>query len=136
VTAGIQHFAPVLSFYGSPAWRMNPSDRMEDLDAEASPVFLFLFFSSTTTLPIVAMSRPNVNLTHLSYCWRLSGALTSASQHLCYDLINLNHTSFMYSKDSILLCFMLHMLGFNTPYAIQLYLFCTALLSLHSDYML
>jgi len=60
VTVGIQHFAPVLSFRGLPAWKMDPSYRMEDLDAEASPVFPFLFFSSTTTPPIVTMSCPNV----------------------------------------------------------------------------
>ena len=76
MTVGIQHFSPVLSFRGSPAWKMDPSDRMEDLDAEASPVFLFLFFSSTTTPPIVAMSRPNVNLTHLPYTYtHISGHL-------------------------------------------------------------
>ena len=56
--------------------------------------------------------------------------------HLCYDLVNLDYTSFIYSKYSILLCFMVHMLGFNTPHAIQLYLFCTSLFFLHSDHML
>jgi len=77
VTVGIQHFAPVLSFRGSPAWRMEPPDRMEDLDAEASPVFLF--FSSTATPPIVATSRPNVNLTHLPYTYtHTSGHLYAA----------------------------------------------------------
>ena len=39
---GIQYFVPVLSFRGSPAWRMDPSDRMRDLDAGASPVFLVM----------------------------------------------------------------------------------------------
>ena len=42
VTVGIQYFVPVLSFRGSPTWRMDPSDRMGDLDAGASPVFLVM----------------------------------------------------------------------------------------------
>jgi len=43
VTVGLQYFAPVPSFRGSPAWSMDPSDSMGDLDAEVFPLFPFFF---------------------------------------------------------------------------------------------
>jgi len=59
VAVGIQYFAPVLSFRGSLAWRMDLSDRMGDLDAGASPVFL-----------VMPKRKPHLSTIHIhTYFW-------------------------------------------------------------------
>ena len=57
MTVGIQHFSPVLSFRGSPAWEKDLSDWMEDLGADTSMPFSFFFAFHRSSLPFMTMSR-------------------------------------------------------------------------------
>jgi len=69
VTVGIQHFSPVLSFRGSPAWKMDPSDRMEDLDAEASP-FLFVNHHPANCGNVTPKRKSHPSTIHIhTYFW-------------------------------------------------------------------